>query len=94
MLNKQVHSHNARHNKDYHKYVHILELCNNTPSVAGSIFYNKFPINLKQIENKNQFIRELKRLLIKGCYYSIEGYINEEFSNIGHGYKQKYIIVV
>jgi hypothetical protein len=26
----------------------------------------------------------LKKLLIKGCYYSIEDYMNEEFSNIGH----------
>jgi hypothetical protein len=27
---------------------------------------------------------ELKKLLIKGCYYSIEDYLNEEFSNIGY----------
>jgi hypothetical protein len=35
----------------------------------------------------------LKNLLIKGCYYSIEGYMNEEFSNIGYWYKQKYIML-
>jgi hypothetical protein len=64
--------------------VHNLELCNNKPSVAGCIFYNKLPNNIKQIENKNQFTRELKKLLIKACSYSIEGYLNEEFSNNGY----------
>jgi hypothetical protein len=66
--------------EDYHKYVHY----SSKPSVAGCIFYNKLPNNIKQIENKNQFTRELKKLLIKGCYYSIEDYLNEEFSNIGY----------
>jgi hypothetical protein len=32
----------------------------------------------------NQFARELKKLLIKGCYYSIQGYLNEEFSTTGY----------
>jgi hypothetical protein len=59
-LNKQVHSNNTRNNKDYHKYVHNLELYNSNPSVAGCIFYNKLPNNVKQIEDKKQFIRELK----------------------------------
>jgi hypothetical protein len=76
--------------------VHNLELYNSKPSVAGCIFYNKLSNNIKQIENKNQFTRELKKLLIKECYYSIEDYLNssfkqssieylnEEFSNIGY----------
>jgi hypothetical protein len=62
-VNKQVHTYNTRNNKDYYKYVHNLELYNSKPSVAGCIFYNKLP-NIKQIENKNQFTRELKKLLI------------------------------
>jgi hypothetical protein len=45
-------------------------------SVAGCIFHNKLPNNIKQIENNNQFARELKKLLIKGCYYSIQDYFN------------------
>jgi hypothetical protein len=55
--------------KDSHKYVHKLELCNSKLSVAGSIFYEKLPNNIKQMETKIQFTRELKKLLIKGCYY-------------------------
>jgi hypothetical protein len=57
--------------------MHNLELYNSKPSVAGCIFYNKLPNNVKQIENNNHFARELKTLLIKGCYYSIQDYLNE-----------------
>jgi hypothetical protein len=68
-INKQIHTHNTRNNNDYHIYGHNLELYNSKPSVAGCIFYNKLPNNIKQIENNNQFARELKKLLIKCCYY-------------------------
>jgi hypothetical protein len=63
-INKQVHTYNTRNN-DYHKYIHNLELYNNKSSVAGCIFYNKLP-NIKETGN-NQFEKELKGLLIKGC---------------------------
>jgi hypothetical protein len=81
---KKTNTHNTRNNKDYHKYGHNLELYNSKPSVAGCIFYNKLPHNIKQIESNNQFARELKKLLIKGCYYSIQDYLKEEFSTIGY----------
>jgi hypothetical protein len=83
-VNKQIHTHNTRKNKDYHKYLHNLELYSSKPPVAGCIFYKKLPNNIKQIENNNEFARELKKLLIKGCYYSIQDYLNEEFSTIGY----------
>jgi hypothetical protein len=66
-INEQIHTCNTRNNKDYHKYGHNLELYNSKPSVAGCILYNKLPNNIKQIENRNHFTRELKKLLIKGC---------------------------
>jgi hypothetical protein len=85
-VNKQIHTHNTRNNNNnnYHKCGHNLELYNSKPSVASCIFYNKLPNNIKQIENNNQFARELKKLLIKGCYYSIQDYLNEEFSTIAY----------
>jgi hypothetical protein len=46
----------------------VMQKYKSKPSVAGCIFYNKLP-NIKQIENKNQFTRELKKFRIKGCYY-------------------------
>jgi hypothetical protein len=83
-VNEQIHIHNTRKNKDYHRYGYNLELYNSKPSVAGCIFYNKLPNNIKQITNNNQFARELKKLLIKGCYYSMQEYLNEEFSITGY----------
>jgi hypothetical protein len=83
VVNKQVHICNTRNNNDYHRYVHNLELHSSKPSEAGCIFYNKFA-NTKQIVNKNQFKKELKDLHIKGCYYLIANYLNEEFYNIGY----------
>jgi hypothetical protein len=80
-VNKQIHTHNTKNNKDYHIYGHNLEIYNSKPSVAGCIYYNKLP-NIKQIENINQFRRKLE-LLIKGCYYTID-YPNEDFSEIGY----------
>jgi hypothetical protein len=59
--------------------VHNLELYTGKPSVAGCIFYNKFPNSIKQIDNKNQFIRELKNLLINECCYSFDDYMNDNF---------------
>jgi hypothetical protein len=47
-VNEQIDTHNTRKNMDYHKYGHNLELYNCKPSVAGYIFYNKLPNNIKQ----------------------------------------------
>jgi hypothetical protein len=82
----------AKTNKDRHKYWHNLELHNIKPSVAGCIFYNKLPNNIKQIQNNNQFSRELKKLLIKGRYYSLQDYLNEEFATTAYWYKQNDIM--
>lgn len=47
---------------------------------VDSIFCN----NIKEIDNNSQFKKELRDVLIKGCYYSIGDYLIEEFCNIGH----------
>jgi hypothetical protein len=46
--------------------------------------HNKLPNNIKQIENINQFKKKLKELLIKGCYYSIDDYLNKCFLETGY----------
>jgi hypothetical protein len=79
MVNKQLHAYNTRKNNDYKKYVHGMDLYNSKRSVAGCRFYNKLPKNIKQIDNKNQFTRELKKFLIKECFYSIDDYLSQEF---------------
>jgi hypothetical protein len=32
----------------------------------------------------NQFKKNFKELLIKGCYYTTEDYLNEDLSDIGY----------
>jgi type IV secretory pathway VirB4 component len=81
-MNKYIHI--TQEITDYHKYAHNLELYNSKPSVAGCIFYNKLPNNIKQIENKKPVYKGIEKLLIKGCYYLTEDHLNEEFSNIGY----------
>jgi hypothetical protein len=46
-VNKQIHTHNTRNNIDYHIYGYNLEIYNSKPSVAGCIYYNKLPNNIK-----------------------------------------------
>jgi rhamnose utilization protein RhaD (predicted bifunctional aldolase and dehydrogenase) len=75
---------NTRNNNEYHRYVHNLEFYNSKPTEAGCILYDKLPDYIKRIGNNNQFRKELKDLLIKGCYYSVEDYLSEEFCNIGY----------
>jgi hypothetical protein len=41
----------------------------------------------KQIDNNNYFKNYLKELIIKGCYYSTEDCVSEEFCNIGYWWK-------
>jgi hypothetical protein len=47
----------------------------------GDSICNKLP-NIREIGNSRQFKKEFKDVLIKGCYCSIEDYLNEEFCNI------------
>jgi hypothetical protein len=81
-MNKYIYI--IRNNKNFHIYGYNLELYNSNPSVADCIFYNKLPKNIKEIKNKNQFTRELKKLLTKRCYYSTDDYLKDDFSDIGY----------
>jgi hypothetical protein len=44
--------------------------------------YNPEDSNL-QIRDGPLFKKKLKELLLKGCYYSVEGYINDDFTHTG-----------
>jgi hypothetical protein len=44
---------------------------------VDGIFYNKLCNNIIEIGNNSQFKKELRDVLIKGCNYSIEDYLNK-----------------
>jgi hypothetical protein len=68
---------------DYHLYVHRLGIHKSRLTIAGCKFYNKLPAYIKQIKDNPLFKRKLKQLLINGCYYSIEDFIKDDFTDTG-----------
>jgi hypothetical protein len=76
MTNDKFHAHNTISSLDYHQYVHKLGIHNSRPTIAGGKFYNKLPAHIKQIKDNGLFKRKLKQLLINGCYYSVEEFMN------------------
>jgi hypothetical protein len=58
-----------------HQSVHNLEIYNCNPTIAGGRFYNRLPAHIKLIKDNLFYRRQLKQLLVKGCYYSVEEYM-------------------
>jgi hypothetical protein len=56
---------------------------NSRPVIVGCKLYNKLPAHIKQIRDGQPFKKRLKEFLLKGCYYSIEEYMNDEFTHTG-----------
>jgi hypothetical protein len=83
LTNYKFHAHNTRSTLDYHQYVHKLEIHNSRPTIAGGKFYNKLPAYIKQNKDNGLFKRNLKQLLINGCYYSDEEFMNDDFTHTG-----------
>jgi hypothetical protein len=83
VTNYMFHAHNTRSRLHYHQYVHTLGIHNSRPTIAGGNFYNKLPAYIKQIKDKSLFRRKLKQLLINGCYYYTEDFMNDDFTCTG-----------
>jgi hypothetical protein len=81
ITNRQVHNHLTRNSSHHHQPPHNPEICNSRPAIAGCKLYNKLPAHIKLIRDDQLFKRKLKELLLKGCYYSIEEYVNDDFSH-------------
>jgi hypothetical protein len=93
-----IHSHNIKSILDYHQWEHNLEIYNCRPTIAGGTFYNRLPAHIKQIKDNLLFRRQLKQFLIKGCYYSVEEYMCDDFTRKTNYqywcYKDCYLTVV
>jgi hypothetical protein len=83
ITNRQVHNHLTRNSSDYHQLPHNLEIYNSKPATADCKLYNKLPAHIRLIRDDRLFKKKLKEIFLKGCYYSIEEYINDDFPHNG-----------
>lgn len=58
-----------------------LALHSNSPFVMCTKLYNKLPDSIKKEQKNKHFLRKLKNILLKKCYYSIKEYLEDK--NIG-----------
>jgi hypothetical protein len=77
--NDKVHSYNTKSALNYRQSAHNCEIYNCRPTIAGGKFYNRLRVRIKLIKDNLLFRRQLKQLLIKGCYYSVEEYMCDDF---------------
>jgi hypothetical protein len=80
IVRQTIHSHNTKSFLNYHQSAHNLKIYNCRPTIAGGKFYNRLPAHTKLIKDNLLFRRHLKQLLIKGCYYSVEEYMCDDFT--------------
>jgi hypothetical protein len=83
ITNDKIHAHDTISSLDYNLCVHRLGIHNSRLTTAGCKFCNKPPAYIKQIKDNPLFKRKLKQLLINGCYYSIENFIKDDFTDTG-----------
>lgn len=55
---------------------HRLEKVADSPLVLPIKLYNKLPLSVKQIESVTIFKNNIKKVLIKNAFYSIQGYLS------------------
>lgn len=69
--NKDIHNHATRQGDDFHSIAYNKISIKKDPSVAGKIFFNKLPSNLKVTSHTKEFKTNLKKYLIQKCIYNI-----------------------
>ena len=45
----------------------------------GISIYNKLPIKIRNVNDHGKFMREVKKILLEGSYYTCEEYLNSKF---------------
>jgi hypothetical protein len=83
ITNRQVNNHLTRNSLDYYLLPPNLQIYNSRPVFAGFKLYNKLPAHIKGISDGWLFKKKLKELLIKGCYYSTDEFMNDDFCHTG-----------
>lgn len=75
--NYNVHEYNTRHKKDVYMVSHRRTLYEKSPTYAGGVLYNKLPVDIKNVEDKNLFKRVLKTYFTDSEYYSVNDFLHQ-----------------
>lgn len=71
-LNNDIHNYNTRSAREIHINNYNLSKFRKSPYFAGSLIFNKLPIQIKAINRFQLFRKTLKRFLTEHCFYSLK----------------------
>jgi len=74
-----IHNFNTRNRIDLVQNFHRLERCRDGPSCLSVHFFNKLPLNIRQLPI-NLFKIKVKKLLLAGAFYTQEEYLGAPLS--------------
>jgi hypothetical protein len=81
--NSEIHSISTRNNSDLHLPSTTLTLFQKGVTYSGSRIFNHLRSNIKDLfHNEEQVKSELKKYLLKNCFYTLEEYFNVNNKNI------------
>lgn len=61
---------------------HRLNMSEKLPKLMGQKLYNKLPLQIKTIDQENNFINQVKKLLLDKTLYSIKEFLTTDYSHI------------
>lgn len=76
----EKHQHDTRQKENLETAYHRLKVTQLYADYWGPKLYNKLPSDIKTL-NFRKFVFEVKEILIKNCFYSIEEYLSYDFNN-------------
>lgn len=74
--------HNLRENNNLNIPVHTLSIVAKGPNLVSIKLYNKLPLLIKKNNVIHLFKREVKSLLLKYSFYSVDEYLGADLSTI------------
>lgn len=77
IYNYNIHSYNTRQKGDFHVQHQTMKLTQNNSMYINIKLYNKLPTDIKNIDRLDLFRFQIKTILVRKAYYSIDEYLND-----------------
>ena len=74
--NLQIHDHNTRNKANFHITHHRTKLFEHSFHYNGIHLYNKLPDHIKTAKTIEEFKREVRKMLLTNCFYTVNEYLN------------------